>query len=463
MATPRRSYLIHEGQRWYYRLIKQDEQNHGVNSVSADIAVPRMSSKRGQSRTRSLFEDYPLNTLREHLVVHMTSSEDTRLFTVFPSYIEFGGYQLKYKPENRCFYETILGEYSQKPHFDVDINISENTTINSDEVLDDLIDSIIGILSNVGVTLDLATDMLVFTSHGETKKSYHVVIDHYMHMNNLEARAFYDDVVKDMPDNSSKWVDHAVYSGKQQFRIVGSQKLRSGRPKILNETWLYHGTPVTYRYIETPEDEGYKMILQLEASLVSQTSSCTTLPNFIKADESGNNRKGHQDEYSDDIPKDIAIKALQLLADKAGVSVNDRQFPYRFLSIQGGIICLRRVQPSKCRICNRAHENENPYLLVVGDEMNVYFNCRRSDKNWFVGKLNPGTSGEGESSSHSTSSQLPATSPYSTSSNVVESVNNLARSSAGVAPVKNPYRSTQIQQAHISRILKHLGKTLDWK
>ena len=32
-----------------------------------------------------------------------------------------------------------------------------------------------------------------------------------------------------------KWVDHAVYGKTQQFRVVGSQKIGSGRIKTLNQ------------------------------------------------------------------------------------------------------------------------------------------------------------------------------------------------------------------------------------
>ena len=42
-----------------------------------------------------------------------------------------------------------------------------------------------------------------------------------------------------------------------------------------------------------------------------------------------------------------------------------------------------------CRICNHIHENENPYLLIIGLERDVYLDCRRNSmgKKLFVGKL----------------------------------------------------------------------------
>ena len=334
MANPR-SFVYIEGQKWYYRLIKQsdsDDATESIGGVAADIAVPRAATGRRRTRVRALFEDFPQTTMRERLVVQMTDQQGKRSFAVFNSYLEFGKYQLNFAPEKRCFYETILGEFPQKPHFDVDINIEKNPGVNSEEVKDKLIDAIIAVLDEYGITINIASDVIVFTSHGPNKKSYHVIIDHYHHMNNLEARAFYEDVIAKMPAEIVEFIDRAVYSSKQQFRVVGSQKLNSARPKSLNEKWTYHGNAVVYQYVEEPEDDGHKMILQLEASLVTQVSSCTALPNFIKVDENSTGIKATYDDDSIEITKDIALRALQLLADQAGVSIRDRRFPYRYSS-----------------------------------------------------------------------------------------------------------------------------------
>jgi hypothetical protein len=34
-----------------------------------------------------------------------------------------------------------------------------------------------------------------------------------------------------------------------------------------------------------------------------------------------------------------------------------------------------------CSICNRNHENENPYLVIAGENRDVFLDCRRNNDN----------------------------------------------------------------------------------
>jgi hypothetical protein len=58
---------------------------------------------------------------------------------------------------------------------------------------------------------------------------------------------------------------------------------------------------------------------------------------------------------------------------------------------ESSIILLKRHFASMCRTCNRVHEHENPFLLIIGEERDVYLDCRRNvqGKKLFVGKLGP--------------------------------------------------------------------------
>src|SRR5438445_4316354 len=108
-----------EGRRWYYRLVKTDN-------------------------TWCLFDEHPINTLDGWLVVCLvvpseslrrwdrgndTSEEakkrkpTTRLYSAFRSYLEFYDYQQHFSPLKRSFFEIILGEFAQKPHFDIDVDL----------------------------------------------------------------------------------------------------------------------------------------------------------------------------------------------------------------------------------------------------------------------------------------------------------------------------------------------------
>ena len=51
--------------------------------------------------------------------------------------------QMKLPQHERCFYEIILGESAQKPHFDLDI---DNINIDGEDVKDNLVDNIVEVL-----------------------------------------------------------------------------------------------------------------------------------------------------------------------------------------------------------------------------------------------------------------------------------------------------------------------------
>ncbi len=349
--------MIIHSHYWYYRFIKPLD---------------------GKS-TNYLLKDHPIDTLKEKLLIHMTAK--SRLFTIFNSYLDFAKYELNFKPRDRCFYETIIGDFYQKPHFDIDVNLKEDSLDNSDKIIDNLIDSIKKVLERKSVVLDLNRDILHFTSHGKTKQSYHIIIDNFFHHNNLEAKAFYNHVISEMDDKYKKFIDASVYSSKQQFRIVGSQKLNSNRPKILSEQWLYKNELIKYQYTEEPTSDKHKMILQLEASLISHTTTCKFFPIFV-----GKTRKIFTDNRA--LTNNEIKYCLNLLASHGGMNYTSPNFPYKFQKVQKSLIVLKRIKPSKCQICQRIHDHENPYLVVNNDN-NVYYHCRRAPMNskWLIGNL----------------------------------------------------------------------------
>ena len=469
--------------RWYNLLCRSDERigisdeigvlasSGTTTNVTFDVAVAKEKYQfRPGFRQRGLLDDHPSDTLTNHLLVNVVTLEKKRYFAIFPSHLEFAKYQARLDPDKKWFFETILGDRSQKPHFDIDIDVKKYPDVIGEDVVNNLVDAIFEILSEADVEIRIDSDLLLFTSHGPTKQSYHLVIDHYMHLNNLEAKAFYHKVLEKMDPELSEFVDPAVYSSKQQFRIVYSQKPGSGRIKTLSEKWTYHDEEIVYQYVQEPRDDLHKMLLQLEASLVSHTSNCLPLPNFIQVDDNGRVLGKSSDSYFDEnLSRDIAMKALKLLAETAGLSINDTRFPYRFIGVSGGIISLLRIHPSRCRICNRIHENENPYLFIIGAEYTVFFNCRRNRKNFLVGKLGPQDNDEVDDASDDEDDSKTSSSAKSltkditppdirVSGNTTDVVASLASSkSSGLKSVAPRDRTNKdISSEHLARILEKM-------
>lgn len=366
-----------------------------------------------KERHRSLFSDYPRETLREKFTVCWDYKDhDTdkivKLYAVFPNYVHFVKFFFTVPEPLQSFYEIVLGENYQKPHFDVDIDSSDSEL--GKQILSDLITGIVKVLSDYGIVLDLPRDICIYTSHGVNKQSYHVIVNGWCHTNHNEAKAFYHLVMAELPSEygEKKWIDSSVYSKTQQFRTYGSCKTGTDRRKKLLLTWNFGESRIEH-VRETDDDPQLQFLEDFERSLVTSTvRRCKILPSLVDTEV---NRERYTPSEGT-ISKDLAWEAIQLLAHKAGVTPDHPKFPYRFSDIEGSLILLKRERPSRCRVCNRVHEHENPYLLYQPETGDVYFDCRRSvgGKKMYVGCLGA-KDDDCEPLSNDSSNDLPDGSP----------------------------------------------------
>lgn len=338
-------------------------------------------------------------------------------FGKFRNYLDFAKYMLKDVPENkRCFYETVFGNVGQKPYFDVEFYThSENPQdlVIPEEEADK---SVACLVSCIHEELKVITEsllreakkdnplklnlshILVFTSHKEHKKSYHVIVEGFNFSDYKENKEFHDRVIRRMPEGWKNIVDHVMYKSLQQFRIVGNTKWQNNRYKTLNEELTLNFTGRNGWISKIPiESEEHRMILLLEASLITQISDCIHI--ICKPPEKeivfNKDIKELTEGFNPLTPEDIT-EALKLCYKYAGLEFKDPRFPYNYLRTVedngiSSLILLKRLRPSTCAICNRVHENENPFLIIYGVEREVYLDCRRNSENkkLHVGKLGP--------------------------------------------------------------------------
>lgn len=386
----RKGPLVIYDKRWYFRLVPPKPHEY--------------------QRARALMQDFPLNQLVNHLVIcftpdHLPNStkpfrkpdgDPIRIYAYFDSYLEFYQYQLNFEPEKRAFYEIIFGELPQKPHFDIDIDRQDFNTLYPGEDIDQAADLLrnaviagsVQVLSEKGVALDPQKDILLYTSHGPNKRSYHVVITNKCHDGNREAKAFYDLVmmkVNMITDGKYlDFVDASVYSPRQQFRIVGCQKQGSNRPKEFQETFRFQDNQQDIIYTHVyPEDATEPIMRELAIlyeSLVGFTSGCVLLPSLAPP------KPIHHHNLGDlpDLDGTTTDHCLNMLREKMPYC------PFSINAVQGHLILLKRHAPSHCPICQKTvpHEKENPFMFVVGGK--VYWDCRRCPdeaKRFFVGYL----------------------------------------------------------------------------
>ena len=365
------------GVQWYYYLLPKGE---------------------GANKGKSLFATHPRSTLINKFIVCWDYTDDitrkkTKLYGCFDNYLNFALYFLNVEPHLRSFFEIILGERMQKPHFDIDMDLSDEEIRSGvdQKVLDDLINTIVQFIPEINIEKDVC----IYSSHADNiaekknKRSYHIIINHFFHANNKEAKAFYYAVMGKLPKEyfDKSWIDHSVYSKTQQFRTYLSKKIGTDRTKIFLDKWTFNGQHVKHIADENAEDEKMQFLINLEESIVSaRPGNCKPLPNFTIPDEFIKNKHYQSGE---NVEYDLAMEAISLLAHSVGTTVGADNFPYSFDRIDGPFVVLKRRKASKCRLCNRVHQKQNPYLLIVPENKNVFFHCRRApqNKNLFIGCL----------------------------------------------------------------------------
>lgn len=291
-----------------------------------------------------------------------------RLFALFGNDLEFARYQNKYFPaSHRFFYEVILGSLPQKHYFDLeDSNTADKSTLALTLIA--VINGIQAVYEEKGWNLSLEQDLLIYSSHGSEKQSYHVVVTNHCCSDHKENRAFHDLVKAKVPPHLQGGMDSKVYSSCQQLRILGSRKAGSERVKIYYKDWDHHGKVIHHIYTEDPESPDHETLLQTEESLIGITRNCQLLPPLITATPT------RVYEASEDLLPETVHSALRVMNGQG-------DSPYRYIGTRGAFILLRRIRPEMCPLCHRIHEHENPFLSVkeLADGRHIYFHCRRAD------------------------------------------------------------------------------------
>lgn len=353
----KKKFVTYDDRKWY-RYFKQRDDGLGLCNV------------------------YNNSKIYDGVVISLDDPDEGRLYTLFKSYIELYNYLdyldhtdfLNGNKNPPAFFEVILGNKPQKPHFDIEIKRDEferdypelidKFEQVGEQVIKHLIQGIVHIMEYKNIQIDINKDILYYSSHNKEKRSYHIVVNNYCHIDNVEAKAFYELVKKEIK-YFSEYVDPSVYSSLQQFRLLGCEKPGSGRPKIFHETFNVGKEEHTHIYSD-PEINNKMAMLQ--ESLVSFTSICQLLPNFAE-------QKGKKLFDGKEITIQQAEAAIDFLSDKKC---------FKIINITT-VISLKRIRPSFCRICERTHQSENPYLTIFKE--NVYFHCRRSPNKMLIGKL----------------------------------------------------------------------------
>lgn len=321
-------------------------------------------------KTPSLLEDQNL-TSKSFIISEELSTG--RRFSFFSNTLEYKQWLCKnglHKCETPFF--EVCQDGCQRIHFDLDIK--GKTLEYAEKVKDNLVSCIVTFFEKTKQQFTLEKDIALCTSHGEGKHSYHIVLPNRRQEDSEDGKYFHSIITSMMKEEHRQYVDSAVYSPKQQWRLVGNYKLNSNRMKQFYYVWAYQGKMVKYD-CEFYKDWGLRMFVEFEHTLISTISGT----NPIKYDDFKPSPKKIIKLCISTLKKEIeeqdAEKILQDFSEAFDYDDDD----FSILKIEGQIISLKRNRPTYCCICERNHEHENPFLVVRPHGKAQYF-CRRSDK-----------------------------------------------------------------------------------
>ena len=307
--------------------------------------------------------------------LHICQQLKSRRYTGFDGFSQFSKFHRETTEDEKCFYEMIWDRNGRKPCFDIDIN---NGEIEGDSL-------IVGLMDVIEELIGTKNKMLVFTSHLESKRSYHLVVDKVYFQTYKESENFSTKVRDGMKEEWKDFIDLSVYKKVQQFRIVGSHKFGKTNTKVLDSDLS--------RRLKIPKSRStgipyFNLILQM--SLVSNTGGCMPIPGFGEVlEEKINVISGSAVETDvEDVMK--MFYSHQNGQGRLLFSPDDFQFSGCKENVGNLLITLRRLNPTFCHSCLRTHENENPFMTVNGPNRVVNFYCRRGEKEtipYYLGQL----------------------------------------------------------------------------
>jgi hypothetical protein len=360
MSEPQ--FIFTNGKRWFYRL-------KGSNGL-----------------LESLNDDERMT----FLIISFVNRENKRYYTAFENYIHFLQYLLKTQEDNRNFHEVTI-DRPQKMRFDIDIKkfkyvndkiIDEIKEEQVQEFLNQLVQSTIDEFKEFNYELDPQKHMILFSSHGLEKWSYHLIIDGFYCDNNQEANELFKRIITRMPKENINWLDAGIYSVNHCLRTLGSVKtsvkddVLEKRVKILEKSWKFNTREIQFVYSQVPRSDQHRLSLEFERCFLSLTETCFPIPNLVKQSsaQEGILKKESQAEEG------VLDFAYRLFVSTYGDI-------YSYAGTMGNIVMLTRNRPSGCPICQRVHENENGFLWIkpihsdnhVLNKYEVYFDCRRSN------------------------------------------------------------------------------------
>jgi len=321
------------------------------------------------------------------------------------------------------FYELIqIGP--RKIYIDIDLERKEYEKISDKypdfilfgEILkDQIILNLTEYFKSKNITLDLSQDILLYTSHGPNKRSYHILVDNYCFNDHQEVGDIIFNVQQSLPEEMRKFLDLSIYKSIQAFRTLYSCKENSYldnnvRFKTFQTEWCYFDQTIRYKYrndeirlmdeFSKNRSELDRKKLLMKINLQHAQVSCvqTYYPlQYMSHMVSEKYIERHNKKYSN-VEFETITGGVEPQKSNIFKLFNEKlpelKNVYVLQDTSEGLIGLKRKRSAHCPQCRRIHDNVGAYISVIGLHGDVFFKCHRArdygiDKSIFLGTLFP--------------------------------------------------------------------------
>lgn len=199
-------------------------------------------------------------------------------------------------------------------------------------------------------------DVIIFDSCSENKVSFHVVVNKHYVSDQFQARNFMLKC-KNTDWRWAKFIDQSVYSSVQNFRLVLNRKI--GKYNIKKPCTFSDGTRPSFT-----------------DCLVTYTKNCKVFSCLGQEKE--------KKTYKLNEASDEQIERVMEMFH----SLDTYKDEWRLRDFKDGIIILKQIGPSFCKLCERTHDggsDNNSLFLTLDNDGNVYLHCRRYKDSGYKG------------------------------------------------------------------------------
>ncbi len=280
-------------------------------------------------------------------------------------------------------HEIITAENKVKPYFDIDAKI----------VADDFKFSDFDVMEEFRTALHSVykiepANVLMSTSHSETKKSFHIVVNGYFVESVTHVHKMLADISKHLVNEIKKYVDRSVYKPNQSFRTLWSVKSHADLRQMIpwnkdcgDDDHENNCDPSdrekqwTMFCIQNVDEDGF-------VNLTGKVNVSTFKNNRKRNSEAGHDSKRRKklayvkkDDPSIDSLIEDTFRYLQ--------NTNHDTECFEVSAIEDHddsnmIVHLTRLSSGYCSFCKRTHDSDNA-CLHIENKRRVWYRCWRSE------------------------------------------------------------------------------------